>query len=170
MEEKILIDRKVLQALGVGTRLSIMKLLLTKEHTMSELSEAINLEKSTVKEHLDVLVSAGLVNKEDTKRKWKYYSLTRNGRRLIQPKEVQVLFMFALTFVALIPLELILWQKLANAVAPPLLTGSGSRGMFEGIAALYIHNPGLFSIIVITQTVLILCSVVFGYYLYMTRK
>ncbi len=171
MEDKITIDRKVLSALGVSTRLNILKLLLEKELTMSDLSEALNLEKSTVKEHLDVLVSAGLVSKEVTNRKWKYYSLTTSGRRLIQPREIRVMFVFALSMIAAIPLSLAVLRRIADAVAPPMLMGSGqSRGLFEGIFALCSQNPELFLLIVITQAVLILGSASLGYYLHMTRK
>jgi len=100
MEEKILIDKETLKAIAVDTRLNILKLLLKKKYTLSNLSEILGLGNSTIKEHLDILLKAGLIKKEDTERKWKYYSLTFKGKRLIEPREVKVLFAFITTLIA----------------------------------------------------------------------
>jgi len=100
MEEKILIDKETLKALAVDTRMNILKLLTSKGYTLSEIAESLGLGNSTIKEHLDILVKAGLIKKEDTDRKWKYYNLTMKGKRLIQPREVKVLFAFVATLVA----------------------------------------------------------------------
>jgi len=100
MEEKILIDKETLKAIAVDTRLNILKLLLKKKYTLSNLSEILGLGNSTIKEHLDILLKAGLIKKEDTERKWKYYSLSFKGKRLIEPREVKVLFAFIITAIA----------------------------------------------------------------------
>ncbi len=100
MEEKILIDKETLKAIAVDTRLNILKLLLKKKYTLSNLSEILGLGNSTIKEHLDILLKAGLIKKEDTERKWKYYSLSFKGKRLIEPREIKVLFAFITTLIA----------------------------------------------------------------------
>lgn len=100
MEEKILIDKETLKAIAVDTRLNILKLLLKKKYTLSDISGILGLGNSTIKEHLDILLKAGLIKKEDTERKWKYYSLTFKGKRLIGPREVKVLFAFITTLIA----------------------------------------------------------------------
>ena len=100
MEEKILIDKETLKAIAVDTRLNILKLLLKKKYTLSDIAEILGLGNSTVKEHLDILSKAGLIKKEDTERKWKYYSLTFKGKMLIEPKEIKVLFAFITTAIA----------------------------------------------------------------------
>ncbi len=100
MEEKILIDRETLKAIAVDTRINILKLLSKKSYTLSDIADMLGLGASTVKEHLDILVNAKLVKKEETDRKWKYYSLTFKGRRFIEPKEVKVLFAFITTLIA----------------------------------------------------------------------
>jgi len=46
------------------------------------------------------LVGAGLVKKEDTKRKWKYYSLTLKGKMIVRPVEVKIMFAFVVTLLA----------------------------------------------------------------------
>jgi len=100
MEEKILIDKETLKAIAVDTRLNILKLLLKKKYTLSDIAGILGLGVSTIKEHLDILLKAGLIKKEDTERKWKYYSLTFKGKRLIEPREIKVLFAFITTLIA----------------------------------------------------------------------
>jgi len=100
MDEKILIDKETLKAIAVDTRLNILKLLFKKKYTLSDISGILGLGNSTIKEHLNILSKAGLIKKEDTKRKWKYYSLTFKGRRLIEPREIKVLFAFITTLIA----------------------------------------------------------------------
>ncbi len=100
MEEKILIDKETLKAIAVDTRLNILKLLLKKKYTLSDFASILGLGVSTIKEHLDILLKAGLIKKEDTERKWKYYSLTFKGKRLIEPREIKVLFAFITTLIA----------------------------------------------------------------------
>ena len=100
MEEKILIDKETLKAIAVDTRLNILKLLLKKKYTLSDIAGILELGVSTIKEHLDILLKAGLIKKEDTERKWKYYSLSFKGKRLIEPREIKVLFAFITTLIA----------------------------------------------------------------------
>ncbi|MBW2992846.1 winged helix-turn-helix domain-containing protein [Candidatus Woesearchaeota archaeon] len=102
MEEKVLIDKETLKAIAVDTRLNIMKLLAKKKYTLSDLSSMLGLGNSTVKEHLDNLVKAELIEKEQTERKWKFYSITLKGRRLVEPRAITVLFMFALSTIGAI--------------------------------------------------------------------
>lgn len=98
--DKFLIDKTTLKALVVDTRMNILKLLLDKRYTQSEIADILGLKKPTVKEHVDILEKAKLIKKEETKRKWKYYNLTFKGRMVVQPREVKVFFAFILTLVA----------------------------------------------------------------------
>ena len=69
------------KALGSKTRLSLIKHLGQRRMTLSELSKCTGLHVSSVKEHLDVLTNAGLVERSDEGQKWKYYSLTPSVKR-----------------------------------------------------------------------------------------
>jgi DNA-binding transcriptional ArsR family regulator len=99
MEEKILIDRKTLKAISSDTRFDILKLLKKKQHTLSEISEKLKLSAPTIKEHLENLIFADLVLKKETERKWKYYSLTDKGEKLLEPKAITVLIAFVVSLV-----------------------------------------------------------------------
>lgn len=99
MEDAITLDRKSFEALAADSRVRILKSLASRRKTLSELSQEIGLSNSTMKEHLDVLVSAGLAVQMDEGRKWKYYELTRKGKGIFVPahKEVKVLIMLAVS-------------------------------------------------------------------------
>jgi len=80
MNDENLFDRETLKAVSSETRADILKILNKKDHTLSDISEKLKLSNPTVKEHLDILSRNQLIKKEDTDRKWKYYSLTSKGK------------------------------------------------------------------------------------------
>ncbi len=100
MEEKVLINKITLKAITSDTRYNILKLLSEKNMTLSDISKKLKLSNSTVKEHLDLLLKSDLVKKEETNRKWKYYSLTNEGKKLIKPQEMKVYFAFLISLIA----------------------------------------------------------------------
>lgn len=167
MEEKILLDKQTLKALVVDTRMSILKLLVQKSYTLSDISEILGLKNSTVKEHLDKLVSAGLVKKEDTDRKWKYYKLTFKGRRIIEPKEVKVLFSFIITAIAAIGvgIRLLMKQGIEQAPKADMLMAESARMMVQEPLQASI-NPWLY----ISFTVLLALSALLIGYLIKKRQ
>ncbi len=115
----------VLKALGSETRLTIIKNLKNRRMTLTELSHRLKMHASTVKEHLDFMSRAGLVEQHNEGRKWKYYSLTGDCKKLLSPypSEIRIL----------IPLSLVLFvvsftpkQMYAQSVAEGVLSkGSG---------------------------------------------
>ncbi len=67
------------------TKIEIMKELSKGQRTPSDLSRLLNKSKSTIVEHLDALISAGMVNRmEKPGRKWIFYSLTKDGYEIIR--------------------------------------------------------------------------------------
>ncbi|MDD4878467.1 MAG: winged helix-turn-helix domain-containing protein [Candidatus Nanoarchaeia archaeon] len=100
MEEKVTIDMGTLKAIVVETRLNILKLLSEKSYTLTDIANLLEMKPSTVKEHLDILVKAGLIEKEETERKWKYYSLTFKGKMIAKPMEIKIMFMFGVASIA----------------------------------------------------------------------
>ncbi len=80
MKDDNLFDRETLKAVSSDTRSGILKLLKEKDYTLSDISEKMKLSNPTVKEHLDILSRNQLIKREETERKWKYYSLTSKGK------------------------------------------------------------------------------------------
>jgi len=129
VEEQLTIDRETFKALSSDTRLDILKALRERKKTITELAESLNLSKSTVHEHLTMLIKSGLVKRIDSKNKWVYYSLTWKGMGLFQNnlKKIVVLFSSALTFLLAGTYELLKFVFERS----PMLTREGSQKLFS---------------------------------------
>jgi DNA-binding transcriptional ArsR family regulator len=89
MEQNVTLDKASFKALAVETRVDILKVLHSRQHTQTEIAELLELSVPTVKEHLDALVLAQLVERKDEGRKWVYYALTKKGKALLNPEEAK---------------------------------------------------------------------------------
>jgi DNA-binding transcriptional ArsR family regulator len=103
MDDEIRLDRDTFKALAAETRVAMLKSLSRRRMTGAELAQAARLSPSTVKEHLDRLEKAGLIEQEDEGRKWKYYSLTFKGRQITaaQRPSMRVWIVLGLSIIAL---------------------------------------------------------------------
>ena len=68
----------------------------------SELAEALNLSVPTVKEHLDAMKKAELVEVKDEGRKWKYYELTKKGKAILEPEDIKIWIVLSLFILAVV--------------------------------------------------------------------
>ena len=100
MEEKITLDREAFKSLASDTRISIIKSLDVRRKMLTELSKEMGMSPSTVKEHMDSLRRAGLVDLKDDGHKWKYYELTRNGKNILHPGDTKVWILLSLSGLA----------------------------------------------------------------------
>ncbi|MBW2969814.1 metalloregulator ArsR/SmtB family transcription factor [Candidatus Woesearchaeota archaeon] len=96
----IRLDKETFKALASSTRVDVLKLLGQRRYMQSEIASVLELSVPTVKEHLSALEKAGLVERHDEGRKWKYYSLTKKGKGVLNPEEMKiwivlVLFLFS---------------------------------------------------------------------------
>lgn len=87
---EIRLDKETFKALASTTRVDVLKLLARRRHMQSELAAELNLSVPTVKEHLFALERAGLVERHEEGRKWKYYSLTKKGEGVLHPEEMKI--------------------------------------------------------------------------------
>lgn len=99
MDDTIRLDRRSFEALAAESRVKTLKALAKRRKTLTELSKEVGLSVSTMKEHLDVLVKAGLIIQRDEGRKWKYYDLTRKGKGIVSPYPAKVLIMLAVSLI-----------------------------------------------------------------------
>src|SRR3989338_1394850 len=102
MSDEITINRDVLKAIGADTRVDILKALVARQKTQSEIASELKLSVPTVLEHLDHLAQAGLVEKLEEGRKWKYYRLTDTGRKIIGGSRINVMLILSATVFALV--------------------------------------------------------------------
>ncbi|NYZ77746.1 winged helix-turn-helix transcriptional regulator [Candidatus Micrarchaeota archaeon] len=95
IEDAIVMDQKTFKSLTSETRTGILKLLNKRNHTLSEVAETLGISKTTAKEHIDILVEGRLIEQVPSTNKWKYYTLTKDGRKLVGgegPKKVVLVF------------------------------------------------------------------------------
>lgn len=93
IEDAVVMDKKTFKSLTSETRAEILKLLKKRNHTLTEISDKLKISKTTAKEHLDVLVEGRLIEQVPSHHKWKYYTLTKDGRKLVGeegPKRVVI--------------------------------------------------------------------------------
>lgn len=84
------LDKVTLKALSSDVRVDALKLLGGRRHMQSELALALGVAVPTMKEHLEALERAGLVERHDEGRKWKYYSLTQKGKGVLYPEQSKI--------------------------------------------------------------------------------
>lgn len=109
--DEITLNLKTLKAIGAESRVSILKALGKRQKTQSELADELKLSKPAVLEHLDKLLEAGLILRLDEGRKWKYYHLSSEGKKLVERRPLNVVIALALSLIIALSSALFLWQQ-----------------------------------------------------------
>ncbi len=132
-EEKITLDKEVFKTLASGTRVDILKSLDSRRKTLSELSKQLGMSVSTVKEHLDNLVSVGLIEQMDEGYKWKYYELTMKGRDILHPEDKKIWIMLGISVlgIAVVGFDLLRNTFVSSFGAAPMLAREGADMIAE---------------------------------------
>ncbi len=118
INRKIVLDQESFKALASDTRIEILKKLDNTQLTVTDLANAMAVNKSAVHKHLTRLVEAGLVKKKEGDRKWVYYTLSLKGAQLLHPERVQIALMLAATAVAVSFGLYQLWSYLGGYSVP----------------------------------------------------
>ena len=108
--DEISLSQNEFKALASKSRTNILKLLQERNYTLSELAAKTNMTAPTVKQHTSILVETGLIELKDEGRKWKYYSLTKKGKQILESKENKTnifIVLGSIGFVALLGLAII---------------------------------------------------------------
>jgi DNA-binding transcriptional ArsR family regulator len=153
-EEKITLDKEVFKTLASGTRVDILKSLDRRRKTLSELSKQLGMSVSTVKEHLDNLVSVGLIEQMDEGYKWKYYELTKKGRDILHPedKKIWILLGISALGIMVVGFDLLRNTFVSSFAAAPMAMREGAdmisetydAGVTQALPQLpYLHIAGL---------------------------
>ena len=99
---KVTLDMTTFKALASDTRLDILRALDGKKMSLKDISNATNLNKATLHEHLSKLNEAGLIKKKERNgHKWVYYKLSWKGESLLHPDNTKIVVLFTTTFIAL---------------------------------------------------------------------
>jgi len=96
-------DEELLKALTSDTRRNIVKTLSEGDRNPSDLSRLLKKSKSTIVEHLEKLMKAGLVEKNERPgHKWIFYSLTRKGESYVSKKSKRLVIILSSVFLSII--------------------------------------------------------------------
>lgn len=171
----VTLDRESFKALAADTRIKILKLLHKRQHMQTELAHELQLSIPAVKEHLDALVKAGLAERKEEGRKWKYYALTKKGVAILDPEEKRIMLVLTVfilsalggvaAYVRTLVSPLLNPQPLAMKAAP-VLAESTSLAMDAGAEVTKSFPWGL----VLYLVWLALLLLVLGYSWYQRRK
>ncbi len=83
------------RALSGKTRLEVLSVLSDGERNLADLSRLVKKNKSTVLEHVQLLVAAGfLARKEEPGRKWVFYFLTEKGKEVVDGRTKGAAFLW----------------------------------------------------------------------------
>jgi predicted transcriptional regulator len=119
--DEIRIGKEEFKALSSDTRIEIIKLLNERNYTLSEISAKLNMSSPTIKQHLETLVHSDLIEQKDEGRKWKYYCLTRKGKKMVEPEsETKVMILLGATIIGVIAIAYIIMSSGMFASGPAL--------------------------------------------------
>lgn len=138
MDEEIVVGKEQLRAIGSETRVAILKSLLKRQRTNSELSSELGISPPSALEQIAQLENAGLIEQvpADRERKWKYYRLTTLGRQMVERKRMNVVLVLSYLSAALtvgliamyllvpVLLDILLGAERPAPSPPPVPSGS----------------------------------------------
>ncbi len=113
MADEITLDKEVFKALAGDTRVSVLKSLLERRKTQSELAKELSLAAPTIKDHLDILQKAQLVREVDDGHKWKYIELTIKGKSILQPSDKRIMVLLGTSLFGVAAAGFLAYSKFA---------------------------------------------------------
>jgi DNA-binding transcriptional ArsR family regulator len=128
---RVELDKKSILALASDTRLEILKSLQPMRRTVSQLSEAVNIDKAAVHRHLKKMEEGGLVKRYE-EHGFVYYGLSWKARDLLTPNEnTKIVILLSVTWllllVALLFLSAGLMAERGNDYLYRLLPATGAE-------------------------------------------
>lgn len=169
-------DKKVFEALASDTRIAILKELDERQKTVTELSDSLGMAKSSVHEHLSKMMEGGLIEKEESERKWTYYRLTRKGQKILHPGETtKILVLVGSSILSFLAGVAQIFKSagpsvrepvVEKAVPPPLPAAIPEHGgeVLRGARVTYDNGPLILGILLMGAALL------FGYLAYRAWK
>ena len=112
---RIELDKKALFALASDTRMEILKALQTDRKTLTQLAEALEVDKAAVHRHLKKLEEGGFVKREED-HGFVYYGLSWKARDILTPGEnTRVIVLISSALVMLVISAIIMYGALVNS-------------------------------------------------------
>lgn len=91
--EEVAVSLRSLRALSSDARMNVLRCLMSRRMTAAEVSANLRIRKSSAHKHLSRLDRAGFVRRHDDSRVWVYYSLTLEGRHLVESERPRLILL-----------------------------------------------------------------------------
>ncbi|MCJ2531629.1 MAG: winged helix-turn-helix domain-containing protein [Candidatus Thermoplasmatota archaeon] len=115
---RVTLDKKALLALASDTRLAIMRNLEPMRRTVTQVADALDIDKAGVHRHLRKLVEGDLVRRHDD-HGFVYYGLSWKGRDILNPTEnTKIVILLGLSAVLLLGAVLVIFAALTPLPGP----------------------------------------------------
>jgi DNA-binding transcriptional ArsR family regulator len=126
-EMRVELDKKSLFALASDTRLDILRALQPMRRTVTQLSDALDIDKAAVHRHLKKMEEGGLVKRYED-HGFVYYGLSWKARDLMSPNEnTRIVILFSASWLFCIAVVLLLLLGMTD-VGHDMLSPSRSPG------------------------------------------
>jgi DNA-binding transcriptional ArsR family regulator len=125
--DPLVLENKRLKAISSESRLKILKILSCHRETLSDIAKKMDMQKSTIKGHLELLEDSGLIKQIESKNIWKYYELTNDGKSLVNPYGVKILIALGIsTLIAFVFALKLFWTQFGTSTANQVMTNISS--------------------------------------------
>jgi len=140
----LILSSKDFKTLSSDTRVQIMKLLAARNHNLTELSAKLGIALPSVKQHINILLESSLIILSDSSHKWKYYSLSRKGKMLLEPEGSQgsqIMIVLSSSLIGLVGIALIVAALFGSTMlsagsfqaSAPMMNSSGDKVLSAGV-------------------------------------
>ena len=109
-EDRLEVSKDLLKTVSADTRVDILKALEKRPMTASELSRRLTRHVTTIAEHMEMLRGSNLVERvERPGRKWVYYKLTKDGKKVLHPESYKWVMVISILFIV-VASSLFVWN------------------------------------------------------------
>ncbi|VVB68073.1 Helix-turn-helix domain protein [Candidatus Norongarragalina meridionalis] len=126
----VVLDRESFRALSSETRVAILKKLMERRMTATELAKDLKITAQAASEHLRKMEKAGMVVPAKHS-KWVYFELTEKGRAVLEPGTTKLFVLLAVSLIAVgwSTMRLFFTEHIAQGPVPaPIITGVEDAG------------------------------------------
>ncbi len=129
-EMRVELDKKTLFALASDTRVEILRTLIPMRRTVSQLSEALDIDKAAIHRHLKKMEEGGLVRRYED-HGFVYYGLTWKARDLMSPGEnTRIVILFSASWILTLAVVFLLAFALMGGVNGTLVPKSTDHSSY----------------------------------------
>ena len=154
---RVELDKKALFALASDTRLEILRVLEPNRRTISQLAEAVNIDKAAIHRHLKKLEEGGFVKRYED-HGFVYYGLSWKARDILAPNEnTKIIIVLSCSWILI--LGALAFFTLGFSAQTHLRSGEAAQGTPTSVYQEVFSGQGSWPLWVIPTIVLVILAV-----------